>query len=98
MNKNIKRQHSAEFKTTVVLALLKQEETINQICSRYGIHPTQARRWKEQALANLTSSFEGNSIIQQLKAKQDLVDELYREVGQLKVELDWLKKKMGLTS
>jgi len=98
MQKNIKRQHNAEFKTTVVLALLKQEETINQICSKYGIHPTQARRWKEQALANLKSSFEGNNITKQLQTKDSLIDELYRQLGQLKVELDWLKKKMGLTS
>ena len=97
MNKNIKRQHSPEFKTQVVIELLKEEMTVAQICSKFSIHPTQARRWKEIALANLKDSFNGKSIDQQLKDKDELIDELYRQVGHLKVSLDWLKKKMGFT-
>lgn len=95
---NIKRQHSAEFKTNVVLDLLKQEETLSAICSKYSIHPTQARRWKLFALEILRSSFNGKTISQQLREKDNLIEELYKQVGQLKVELDWLKKKLGYSA
>jgi transposase-like protein len=96
MQKSIKRQHSAEFKTQVVLELLKQDETMAQICSKFGIHPTQANRWREIAINNLKNSFNGKSIDEQLKTKEILIDELYKQIGHLKVSLDWLKKKLGL--
>lgn len=95
MTKTIKRQHSAEFKVKVVLELLKQEESSSQICSRYAIHPTQARKWKQQALLNLQHSFSGKTIQNRLKEKDGLIEELYAQIGKLKYELDWLKKKMG---
>ena len=97
MSQNIKRVHSAEFKTRVVLDLLKQEETQAQICSRYSIHPTQARKWKEKMLEAVKQSFNGVSVSDQLKEKDRLIEELYKQVGKLKVELDWLKKKLGYT-
>lgn len=93
---NIKRQHSVEFKTKVVLELLKEVDTLSVICSKYSIHPTQARRWKEKAIESLQSSFNGadNSVIRELAETKRLNDELFRQIGQLKVELDWLKKKV----
>ena len=97
MNTNIKRQHTPEFKTSVVLEVLKENETISQICSRYSIHPTQVRRWKEHVLAIVNQSFNGKTINEQLGENETLISELYRQIGQLKVELDWLKKKMGYT-
>lgn len=97
MEKTIKRQHSPEFKTNVVLEVLKQEETISQICSKFSIHSTQIRRWKLHALEVLKNAFNGQTISQQLKEKDRLIEELYKQIGQLKVELDWLKKKMGYT-
>lgn len=96
MEKNIKRVHTPEFKTQVVLELLKQHETMAQICSKFSIHPTQAGRWREIALSNLKNSFSGKSMDIQLKAKDLLIDELYKQIGHLKVSLDWLKKKLGL--
>lgn len=92
----IKRQHTPEFKTTVVLDILKQEETISQICSKYSIHPTQAKIWKAKALEILKNGFSGQSIGEQIKSRDSLIEELYKQIGQLKVELDWLKKKLGL--
>lgn len=97
MSKSIKRVHSAEFKVRVVLDVLKQEETQAQICSRYSIHPTQLRRWKEKLLEAVKQSFDGVSVSDQLKEKDRLIDELYQQVGKLKYQLDWLKKKMGYT-
>ncbi len=95
MEKSIKRQHSAEFKLTVVLALLKQEKTMSQICSEFRIHPTQARRWKEKALEGMKGSLNGTGISRKLEDNAELIEELYKQIGKLKVESDWLKKKVG---
>lgn len=93
---NIKRQHSVEFKTKVVLELLREVDTLSVICSRYSIHPTQARRWKEKAIESLQNSFNGsdNSVAKELTDTKQLNEELFKQIGQLKVELDWLKKKV----
>lgn len=98
MEKSIKRQHSAEFKRNVALELIKGEETMSAICSKYSIHPTQARRWKEKAAAALEHSFDSGSVDNRLKEKEKLIESLYNQIGRLKVEVDWLKKKIGLFS
>lgn len=89
---NIKRFHSPSFKAQVALDLIRETGAVSQICSRHGIHPTQAGKWKSLALAGISSIFDRkpNS---QLQEKDRLIDELYKQIGQLKVELDWLKKK-----
>ena len=92
---NIKRKHSVSFKTRVALELIQEKDTISSICSKFSIHPTQAHNWKEQAMASLQSGFLGQSRNGELKQKDQLIDELYKEIGQLKVELDWLKKKFN---
>lgn len=89
-----KRQFSAAFKAKVALELIQERETVAQICSKYQIHPTQARKWKEQAIASLEVGF-SDSQAEALKAKDMLNDELYRQIGKQKVELDWLKKTLG---
>lgn len=97
MNTINRRQHSAEFKTNIVLEILKEEDTFSRICSKYSIHPTVARRWKDKALEVLKNSFSGQSIGDQIKQRDKLIEELYTEVGRLKYQLDWLKKKLGYT-
>lgn len=93
---NIKRKHNIEFKTKVALELIRGKDTINTICSHYCIHPTQAHSWKNQAIESMQAGFNGadNSIVKELKETKELNDELYRQIGQSKVELDWLKKKV----
>lgn len=93
---NIKHQHSVELKTKVVLELLKEGDALSVICSRYSIHPTQARRWKEKAIEALQNSFNGsdNSVVKELTETKKLNEELFRQIGRSKVELDWLKKKV----
>lgn len=98
MEKSIKRQHSAEFKRRVAIELIRGEETMSAICSKYQIHPTQARRWKEKAVAALEHSFDSDSVDNRLKEREKLIEELYKQIGQLKVESDWLKKKIGIFS
>ncbi len=92
---NIRRNHPPAFKAQVVLALLKEEQTINEICSQFCIHHTQATKWKTKVIGNLSHLFEDKMANSQVKEKDKIIDDLYREVGQLKMELDWLKKKMG---
>jgi transposase-like protein len=90
---NIKRSHPPSFKAKVALAVIQEAESLTQICSRYSIHPTQARKWKQQLLGNVEQLFSGPTT-PALAAKDELIDELYQQIGQLKVELDWLKKKL----
>lgn len=75
--------------------MIRQKETVAIICSRYSIHPTQANRWKDKALEIMAAGFNNKSAVKQ-KQKDELIDELYKQIGQLKVELDWLKKNMGI--
>ena len=87
-----RKQYTSQFKAQVAIEAIKNEQTVAQIASEYGVHPTQVNQWKKQVLEQLPQLFtNGRS-----KAAADtdqLVAELYRQIGQLKVELDWLEKK-----
>lgn len=89
---NIKRRHSSSFKVKVALEMIKDAESISSICSKHSIHPSQAHKWKNQAIEGLQVIFTGKPTTA-LKEKNELIEELYKQIGQLKVELDWLKKK-----
>lgn len=93
--KNKRRNHSAAFKAKVALEAVKGDKTIAELASQYEVHPTQIIQWKKQLLASLPDLF--NNSPQKDRQKQDeLTEHLYQQIGQLKVELDWLKKKSGL--
>jgi transposase-like protein len=84
--------HSPEFKAKVALEAIKEMKTASELASQYHVHPTQISTWKKQALENFVESFRrGNSVKQ--KTEQELTAPLYEEIGRLKMELDWLKKK-----
>lgn len=91
-----RKQHSAEFKAKVALEAVKGLKTVNELASEYGVHPTQIHQWKKQMLDELPAIFSFRRTHQQ-KEQQDLTATLYQQIGQLKVELDWVKKKSGLT-
>ena len=88
----MKKNHDAAFKAKVALEAVKGEKTITQIASEYGIHPNQIGQWKKRLLEDLPGLFSDR---RRKEEKEDAAetDELYRQIGQLKVELDWLKKK-----
>jgi transposase-like protein len=89
-----RNHYSADFKAKVALAAIKGQQTINEIASIYSVHPNQVMTWKKQALEAIPDSFSAR----RAKAAQEdeaLKDQLYQQIGQLKVELDWLKKKVG---
>ena len=92
--KNKRKNHSAAFKARVAMAAAKGDKTIAELASEFGVHPTQIAQWKKRLLESTTEIFSRGR--QREKANQDeLTSELYRQIGQLKVELDWLKKKSG---
>ena len=92
-----RRSHSAAFKAKIALEAIKQEKTIAQLASEFGVHPNQIGVWKKQLLENLPEIFSKKSKKQDKEAEK-LKDELYKQIGQLKVEVDWLKKKSELFS
>lgn len=87
-----RRKHSAEFKAKVALEAIIGRETLNEIAKRYEIHPNQISRWKQEALEGMTDIFSGKKE-KQSKDDETTKEELYQQIGQLKVEVDWLKKK-----
>jgi len=92
-----RRRHTAEFKTQVALAALKEQQTLNELASAYGVHPVQVAQWKKQALSGLPEVFAGRRARAQ-QAGEALQAQLYEEIGRLKVELDWLKRNVHLAS
>jgi transposase-like protein len=91
----IRRQFSAEFKSKVALAAIKGDRTLAELAGQFQVHPHQVMAWKKQALAVLPEVFSRKRDQDQAKSRE-LMDELYGQIGRLKVELDWLKKKSGL--
>jgi transposase-like protein len=88
-------KRTAEFKAKVALAAIRGDQTINELASLYGVHPNQITNWKRQAQDELVTIFDSRKATAS-KTDEKLKDELYRQIGQLKVELDWLKKKSGI--
>jgi putative transposase len=93
--KGKKRQHSDKFKAKVALEAIKGEKTIAELSSLYQVHATQITRWKQQVIDSLPDAF-SDKRKKEAADEEQTKDELYKQIGQLKVELDWLKKKSGL--
>jgi transposase len=93
--KNKRRNHSAAFKAKVALAAIKGDKTLAELSSVYAVHPNQITQWKKQLLDSLPDVFSRRRKNEQ-RDQEILTSELYQQIGQLKVELDWLKKKSGL--
>ena len=88
----MRKQYEAAFKARIALEAVKGEKTIAQIASESGVHPNQIRQWRQHLLEVLPEVF-SNRRPQEERARDDMEAELYRQIGQLKVELDLLKKK-----
>ena len=90
-----RKSYTAAFKAKVALEAIKGQRTINEIASAYEVHPNQVTQWKKQATSQLGEIF-SNGRVRADAAEEELRNQLYQQIGQLKVELDWLKKKSGL--
>jgi len=88
----LRRKFSNEFKKKVVLEALKEQSTIEALSKKYELHPTQISSWKAEALANFEQVFKGD------KTKKDAItidlEKLYARIGQLNIEVDFLKKRL----
>lgn len=93
--KQQRKKHSGAFKAKVALEALKGERTLNELAGQFEIHPTQVVQWKQRLLAGASDLFTGG-IDRDAVQEAQLRDRLYQEIGQMKVELDWLKKKHEL--
>ena len=93
--KRQRKQHSGAFKAKVALEAVKGARTLNELAGHFEIHPTQVVQWKQRLVTGASDLFTGGV---ERDAAQDaaLRDRLYQEIGQMKVELDWLKKKQEL--
>ena len=89
---NLRKRHDAAFKAKVALETAKGEKTIAQLSSKFGVHTNQIRQWRKQLLEELPRLFSDRRRKQE-KDNGELRSELYQQIGRLKVELDWLKKK-----
>jgi transposase len=89
-----RKQHTAAFKAQVALAALRGDTTVNEVASRYGVHPTLIHGWKKQLLAGADQVF-GNGAKANGKDGEAEKAELFEQIGRLKMELEWLKKKVG---
>lgn len=90
--KRTRRKFSSNFKTKVVLEVLKEQQTIQELASKYEVHPNQISTWKNEFLSNASSVFESK------KKKQNTQEDtakLYKVIGEQKVEIDFLKEVLG---
>ena len=90
-----RKRYAAEFKARVAIEAIKGQRTVNEIGALYEVHPNQVSQWKKQALEQLSEVF-SESRDRKQRSEGELRDQLYQQIGQLKVKLDWLKKKSGL--
>lgn len=95
MSENKRKVHSPEFKARVGLEALKGSKTINEIGQTYGVHPVQVGQWKKAIQEHAKNLFEGKRGPKSVVEHQE-PERLYSEIGKLKMELDWLKKKSGI--
>jgi transposase-like protein len=88
------KRHSAEFKFKVALEAAKGTRTLSELASEYGLHPSQISEWKSQLVEEGASIFTTTTARQQ-KEQEALHAELYEQIGRLKMEMEWLKKKVA---
>jgi transposase len=91
---NIRKNYSAAFKAKVALSALQEKQTLEELSSKYQVSSRQIQYWKKEVVDNLDLLFE-HKRDQQLKEKEAIIQDLYGEIGKLKMDYEWLKKKLG---
>lgn len=91
----MKKEFSPEYKAKVALEAVRGEKKISEIASAYGVHPTQIGFWKHRLIEGLPNLFKDNRT-KENKSQQELIDELYKTIGQRDIEIGWMKKNLQL--
>jgi transposase len=89
-----RKQHTAAFKAQVALAALKGDRTVNELAGQFGVHPTLIHAWKKQLFDGADQVFSNGARTSASSAEAEKA-ELFEQIGRLKMELEWLKKKVG---
>ena len=89
-----RKQHTAALKAQVALAALKGDRTVNELASQFGVHPTLIHTWKKQLLAGADLVFSNGSRTGTVDGEAAKA-ELFEQIGRLRMELEWLKQKVG---
>ena len=87
-----RKSHTAAFKAQVALAAVKGDKTVNELASLHGVHPTMIHGWKKQLVESAEELFQSGAKPSSVE-HEALQAQLYEQIGRLKTELDWLKKK-----
>ena len=90
-----RKQYTAAFKAQVALAALKGDKTINELASQFGVHPTLIQDWKKHLLTAAEQVFTNGVKADTTTQAEAQKAELFEQIGRLKMELEWLKKKVG---
>jgi len=91
---SVRKHYATDLKVKIVLEILKEEKTVTQLASEYGIHYSQLLKWKKQALEGLPHLFSDSRTETLKTAHEKEVTALYQEIGQLTTQLTWLKKNI----
>lgn len=94
----MRKNYSPEFKSKLVLEVLRGERMLNEIASENEVHPNMLTRWKTESTNNFHLLFENENakIRKQSKEHEAQIDELHRQIGKLTAQYDWMKKKSGI--
>ncbi len=99
MSRKVRRQFDSQFKSKVVIEALRERKTLSDMCKEHDLHPQQITDWKKQAIEGLSQIFESSANGVKKTQEPDtesITAPLYRQIGQLTVELDYLKKKCAM--
>ena len=90
-----RRKHDSSFKAKVALEALAHDRTVNEIGTKYQVHPAQISQWKRELINRANSVYEEGKKSASMDDRDKEVSELHQKIGQLTVEIDWLKKKLN---
>ena len=96
MSERKRKNFTGEFKAKVAMEALRGIKTVNELAQEFGVHPTQVSMWKKELQEQATTLFETKRGPKTVADPSANLERLYSEIGRLKMDLDWLKKKSGI--